>query len=1479
MLILKSVLLFILLFILLLYTTAQETDPSSCDDITPLSEDAVCSEGTDRVCYRARAPQDLEVTISYKNLCDNSLCIVSQLNPVLAMRGDSFSLSFSEEPFFNVPLGLSVYLFPGEQSFITCDQTTNYDQLVTSSSQALNATLSSESLLDGINYLTFTTDITCVYLRMVVNVQTVDCVSPDSPDVDTLCGGIGVCAASTNPFSEEGYSCVCPAGVNFKDNYCGDIDECSSEPCQNGGDCIEGVECGFTCECTSGYTGTLCETEIIDACDSNPCANGSECIPENNEFRCVCPPGITGLICDEKVNNCMHEPCLNGICNNLLDDYSCTCLLGYTGRNCSSLIDYCNHFLCLSGECMNITGSYVCICPPNGREFSTCSCYEGLCNRGECSDDTGYALCSCPNGFSGVTCETDLDLCEIQNTCSEFGTCQETSDGSDTVCICQATHTDVNCSTPIDPCFDITCNSRGSCISMEDSYVCDCIAGYTGNSCEIPDPCSTEPCSNMSTCVNATNTETGDEFQCVCPPGVTGPTCDTLITCDISPCNNGTCITDSNPGLITCICPLGTGGMYCEREVDIVTPLFRGEYSYLGFLTPILGLCSELRIRFRASRPNGIVLFSSLNSTDIGDYILVHMSDGFVSVRFDCGSGEETTLITDQRLDDDIFHILNISIASCRVELSVNTFHSSAVSGPGSSTIINLNTGLYIGGVPESVNLPFGVDRVGLFGCISNLEIGESGIHLNNPIEGRHVENCEDDVCQGINCPNGGRCVHSGTVYSCICPDGSELDTCGLSACLDNPCMHGGECLLQGGQAVCVCQPFFTGPFCEQKASIRTPFFSGNQHSFIKHGLINQELVSISLTVRPNASFISGVIMYTSENMENGLGDYLLLALSGGYPVIQWDLGSGQGLLSSSIQLLVDTWYRIQVTRSGSTTSMSVDGSSIVSANSSGSFQVLNTGSSLYLGGVSFLNFISPLAAALGINGFIGCIEEFQALSIRGDSVLSNEGGSESGSGVSECEEDPCVPNVCQNGGECVSIMGGMSCVCLPGYTGVYCSSLLEAEDCSTQECESDAICIMLSSGPQCLCPLGKTGDRCGQNILISYPSFKKSPFAYLQYSIEDVTDNTDVLLEFYTQSRYGLILFTSQNTKTKAGDFLSLAVFEGRLELRWNLGSGVGLLQWPEALALFQWYRVEVRRTARLSELRVIIPGSQGNVSSIIGNSQGTLTSLNTNGVVYIGGADSYVRAATSSGVASGLNGCIRDLTINNRPYTHTSATKGIDIESCIPHPCISHVCSSGSTCESSGNFNSYSCVCSVPQTGELCDVIATFENASFSGDSYVEYSFISNPVTTEIALRFRTMYSEGLIAWVGIEGGDYLSIGLRGGQVYGYIDLGSGVTSWSFDNIISYSIWHSLTLFHKNNELIVVLDSESLTIRLTGLSMHFNPTGGIWIGGHEDIEMTGFTSGLKGCVSQLSVSGLMIDLDNPSEIISSRNVISCDS
>ncbi len=43
--------------------------------------------------------------------------------------------------------------------------------------------------------------------------------------------------------------------------YLTDVNECGSNPCENGGICSD-VANGYTCACQSGYTGDECQTGI-----------------------------------------------------------------------------------------------------------------------------------------------------------------------------------------------------------------------------------------------------------------------------------------------------------------------------------------------------------------------------------------------------------------------------------------------------------------------------------------------------------------------------------------------------------------------------------------------------------------------------------------------------------------------------------------------------------------------------------------------------------------------------------------------------------------------------------------------------------------------------------------------------------------------------------------------------------------------------------------------------------------------------------------------------------------------------------------------------------------------------------------------------------------------------------------------------------------------------------------------------------------
>lgn len=116
-------------------------------------------------------------------------------------------------------------------------------------------------------------------------------------------------------------------------------------------------------------TGRECGIDINE-CDSNPCKQGGTCIDGNATFTCKCPPGLAGATCEENIDECevssniwlvsficflffftydilvpikknywfQSDPCLNnGTCTDGLDKYECNCTdTGFVGLYATS---------------------------------------------------------------------------------------------------------------------------------------------------------------------------------------------------------------------------------------------------------------------------------------------------------------------------------------------------------------------------------------------------------------------------------------------------------------------------------------------------------------------------------------------------------------------------------------------------------------------------------------------------------------------------------------------------------------------------------------------------------------------------------------------------------------------------------------------------------------------------------------------------------------------------------------------------------------------------------------------------------------------------------------------------------------------------------------------------------------------------------------------------------------------------------------
>uniref|UniRef100_H3CXT7 Crumbs cell polarity complex component 1 n=1 Tax=Tetraodon nigroviridis TaxID=99883 RepID=H3CXT7_TETNG len=95
------------------------------------------------------------------------------------------------------------------------------------------------------------------------------------------------------------YACLCPENFTgplcrrpkFPVSVCGD--ETRNYTCFNGGNCTDRE---LSCDCPPGFTGHRCEQEL-DECKSNPCQNGGYCHNLVNKFVCVCDMSYAGDVC------------------------------------------------------------------------------------------------------------------------------------------------------------------------------------------------------------------------------------------------------------------------------------------------------------------------------------------------------------------------------------------------------------------------------------------------------------------------------------------------------------------------------------------------------------------------------------------------------------------------------------------------------------------------------------------------------------------------------------------------------------------------------------------------------------------------------------------------------------------------------------------------------------------------------------------------------------------------------------------------------------------------------------------------------------------------------------------------------------------------------------------------------------------------------------------------------------------------------
>ncbi|XP_025084650.1 fibrillin-1-like isoform X2 [Pomacea canaliculata] len=355
-----------------------------------------------------------------------------------------------------------------------------------------------------------------------------------------------------------------------------------------------------TCTCKTGWTGVNCDLDE-DECTLNACSNvsNSYCNNTDGSYSCLCKDGFynssgqcTPCTSFKYGTNCASS-CTCTASKTLSCDPvngTCTCKTGWTGVNCDLDVDECNLNACSNvsnSNCSNTDGSYSCLCKvgfynssgqctqcPRGTFGKDCSS-NCTCNINKSvSCDPVNGSCTCKPGWTGPTCDDDLNECAY-SPCTNISQSWCSNTVGSFKCICNDGYIDnSSLCLPKTQCTSKNC-SQG-CAIRNLTEECYCNPGNTltsdGINCIDTDECQSSPCGNGN-CTNLNNS-----FSCSCNPGsfllpdnVTcqacpsfkyGVNCASNCACKLN--NTNSC----NPVSGTCTCKTGWTGANCDTDIN-----------------------------------------------------------------------------------------------------------------------------------------------------------------------------------------------------------------------------------------------------------------------------------------------------------------------------------------------------------------------------------------------------------------------------------------------------------------------------------------------------------------------------------------------------------------------------------------------------------------------------------------------------------------------------------------------------------------------------------------------------------------------------------------------------------------------------------------------------------------------------------------------------------------------------------------------
>ncbi|XP_046614325.1 agrin-like isoform X1 [Neodiprion virginianus] len=475
-------------------------------------------------------------------------------------------------------------------------------------------------------------------------------------------------------------------------------------------------------------------------------------------------------------------------------------------------------------------------------------------------------------------------------------------------------------------------------------------------------------------------------------------------------------------------------------------------------------------------------------------------------------------------------------------------------------------------------------------------------------------------------------------------------------------------------------------------------------------------------------------------------------------------------------------------------------------------------------------------------------------------------------------------------------------CVCTPEFTGQHCEESLDP--CISEPCQHGATCDILPQGGYvCKCPPGRTGRHCEtldadlNELLV--PELSGDGFLELP-CLEGVSKVFSIEMWFLSRASDGLLLYNGQLSNGR-GDFISLNLVHGRLEFRFNLGSGIANITSPDPVSLDTWHCVRISRLGREGLLQL----NDGTVAR--GLSGSPLTELNLEMPLYIGGVRHWHEVHKLAGAWTGLVGAVQRLMVNGRTYQNLAVNvtqHNAVLYDGLPCPSNENPCHNGGICLPL--LNSYLCKCVTGYNGLHCEFFTGYDISSseisekpvrFRGDNFLQFKhrYGRSPNVTNITtfaeyfdesyseydpeddddyeyesydyterrgqqsnkfeLRLRTTHPEGLIAWIGRGKAEHLALSLQGGHVVlSYKSKTEEMTLRSRARIDD-GVFHHVKASRRRRATVIQID-ELPPVKISTESTLLTTNGKLFIGGKPGHE------GIKACVTDFVIDKRRLQL-----------------